>query len=159
MVSPLISIGESIGDVGDMVYDGMMEVVSGVEDLVGGFGNVVSYLNPVSDSFILSLAFVPEDGYLEDSVSDLKSVVDSKFTVLTQLEGITHSLENENFSYNDDWPGITADLSTYGIGEVVVVGGEAINYVKSSFKSWFTGFVYLMMAFFTYKRFMYLMDA
>lgn len=50
------------------------------------------------------------------------------------------------------WGGIKADFSNYGLGEIVVVSPDFVNYVAPKFKFWISGFIIFTTLFATWKR-------
>lgn len=76
-------------------------------------GNLLGYLNPASDDFVLKKAFIPEEDPLEEYMDTLKNTVSEKlgFTSWVDLVGNLQGIQGSSESYNDT-------ISVYGIGLV-----------------------------------------
>lgn len=123
-----------LSDIGDMFVGSMEFLVGPIEDLgrdigdwfsgvVASIDNIVSYLNPFSDTFFLKLAFVPSEGFFESFVSDIKQAYDEKFAFTHQVGYVLGRLFGAVINENPEPPSFTITLpgGKWGTGTVKII--------------------------------------
>ena len=125
---------------------------NGFDSITGFFGDLLSYLNPMSESFILKIAFVPSDGYFSDYVDSFGDMINNKFAVIGQLKDTLTAFGTAVSSNANSDFAITADLSRYGIGEQEIVSGVALRAYGEKMKFWIGGLLYFITAMWLFRR-------
>lgn len=123
-----------LADIGDMFLGSMEFLVEPIEnlgrnvgewfsDVVSSIDNIVSYLNPFSDTFFLKIAFVPSPGYFEQFISDLKEIYDEKFAFVHQIGYIFGRLFGAVLNESSEPPSFSITLpgGKWGSGSLKII--------------------------------------
>jgi hypothetical protein len=147
-----------IGSIIDAITGGISNIISFLSDkltpLYDAIVFIVDYLNPMSDSFILKIAFIPEEGYFQGKIEELALKAEDSVGLFSQLRD-TFSAIVDAVSDQDEWEGIKVQMSSYGvggIGEVTIVDPSFINYASYKVKYWVSGFIWFMLLLWLIKR-------
>jgi len=89
------------------VYSGVQTAVQSITDLPDRLGNVLKS--------VLRDLFVPDEEWLQEQSSGLRELVESKVAVVGQLRGVWDSAVAAFGSSGEDWQGIEAEGSFYGV--------------------------------------------
>lgn len=163
LVSPLNSVADAIDwvaqgignefdEMGQNLSDWFGGVTSSLSDLFDSVGSILDYLNPMSENNFLRILFIPSDGYFDAYVDDLKSMIDSKIPIYQQTLDTWDSVKTAVQDNLNDWSGITADFSRYGIGEIVVIDPTFVNAIAPKLRFWIGAALYFMTFLFIVKR-------
>lgn len=125
-------------------------VVGWIDKVITGIKQLADYLNPWSDRFALRLAFVPAVGYFDTYYGDLSLALTTKFSFFAQLKETVAALKSQQD--NDEWPGLFANFSYFGIGVQKVVDNKAANEYAHKIKYWIGGLLYFMTILFFIKK-------
>lgn len=60
-------------------------ILQNLKDILNSIKEILQYLNPESDKFLLKIAFVPSDGYFLNYVTEIKEAFFGKIPIFTQL--------------------------------------------------------------------------
>jgi hypothetical protein len=147
-----------IGSIIDAITGGISSIISfltgKLADLYGAIVSIVDYLNPMSESFILRIAFIPEEGYFQGKIQELTIKAEDSAGLFSQLRD-TFTAIVEAVNDQDEWEGIRVQMSSYGvggIGEVTIVDPSFINYSSYKVKYWISGFIWFMLLLWLIKR-------
>jgi hypothetical protein len=123
-------------------------------DLYGSLVSIVDYLNPMSESFILKIAFIPEEGYFQGKIEELSMKAEDSVGLFSQLRD-TFTAIVDAVNDQDEWEGIRVQMSSYGVGglgQVTIVDPSFINYASYKVKYWISGFIWFMLLLWLIKR-------
>lgn len=147
-----------IGSIIDAITGGISNIISfltgKLTDLYNSLVSIVDYLNPMSESFILRIAFIPEEGYFQGKIDELNTKAQDSVGLFSQLRD-TFTAIVEAVNDQDEWEGIRVQMSSYGvggIGEVTIVDPSFINYSSYKVKYWISGFIWFMLLLWLIKR-------
>lgn len=97
---------------------------------------------------------MPEEGYLEGKLEELKIKAQDSVGLLSQLEdtfyAVAEAVRDEN-----EWEGVKVDFSSYGvgaIGEVTIIDPSFINYAGPKIKFWISGLIWFMLMFWLIRK-------
>lgn len=134
MVTPFTSIANAINSIGNWIAENV--------------GQIVGWLNPNSDNFILKVAFVPSSEFMNSFTGDIKNSFEGKFAFVSQFLDTWESIRNT--VGKDQWEGITYNNPI--IGEVVIINPVAVNTYSNKIKFWIGGCVVLLTIVMTIRR-------
>lgn len=115
---------------------------------------MIDYFNPASDSFVLKIAFIPEEGYFESKIDELKNKAQDSVGLFSQLEGIFNAVA-QSVDDDDHWEGMKVDISSYGLGQisnVSIIDPTFINFVAPKIKLWISGLIWFMLLLWLVRR-------
>ena len=96
LAGPIAALGEGfnnfIDGVGDFFENLIESLGTWFEDLGQWFDNLISYLDPTSERFFLTLSIIPSEGYLEEYATDIKTMLDGKFTFISEIRDFLGNL-------------------------------------------------------------------
>lgn len=151
-------IGGLLEAIKNAITSGIGNVISFLtdkfSDLYGAIVSIVDYLNPMSESFILRIAFIPEEGYFQGKIEELNTKAQDSVGLFSQLRD-TFGAIVEAVNDQDEWEGVKVQMSSYGvggIGEVTIVDPRFINYASYKLKYWISGFIWFMLLLWLIKR-------
>ena len=119
--------GDWLLDIGNIVTEGLgvlAEPINNLKDeLSAFFSNLISYLNPLSENFILKIAFVPSEGYFEQFIGEIKDVFDEKFQFVDEIGNYLVRLFGAVYDENPDPPSFTVTLpgGKWGTGTIEII--------------------------------------
>lgn len=148
------AIGEGFSNLGLSFSNGINSILEVFTSIGEAIQQIISWLNPFSKDFILKLAFIPSEQYMNNYGDELKGVIMDKFAVVGQIHDTIKALTtaiDDNVLGNDFR--ITIDLSKYGIGKQDIVSMTALNYYGEKIKFWISGFIYFLVAMWLYRKF------
>lgn len=124
-----------------------------VKNIFSSIGEILNYINPLSEKFFLWIAFIPEDGYFENYSNKYQTLIKEKFAVVYQLRDTIEAFKTavESNAMGKEFS-ITADLSKYGIGEVEVVNGKAIHTYGEKLKFWIGGLMIFLTSAWLFRK-------
>jgi hypothetical protein len=108
----------------------------------------------MSESFILRIAFIPEEGYFQGKIEELSMKAGDSVGLFGQLRD-TFSAIVDAVIDQDEWEGVRVQMYSYGvggIGEVTIVDPSFINYASYKVKYWISGFIWFMLLLWLIKR-------
>lgn len=150
--------GGLFGDLAEVIAGGFSGIVSFLTDkfgqIHGSLVSLIDYFNPSSDSFILKIAFIPEEGYFENKINELKDKAQDSVGLFSQLEDTFNSVA-QAVTDDDHWEGVKVDLSCYGvgnIGEVMVIDPTFINFSSDKIKFWISGLIWFTLLLWLVRR-------
>jgi hypothetical protein len=157
--------GESNGIIGGLLESIINAITGGISDIIGfltgkladlysAIVSIVDYLNPMSESFILKIAFIPEEGYFQGKIEELSLKAGDSVGLFSQLKD-TFSAIVDAVNDQDEWEGIRVQMSSYGvggIGDITIVDPSFINYASYKLKYWISGFIWFMLLLWLIKR-------
>lgn len=83
---------------------------------------IINYLNPLHEKFFLKLAFIPSEGYFEDFINDIKTVINNKFSFISEIENFLNTIFNVVIDNNPSPPDFTINLPRkWGNKEVRII--------------------------------------
>lgn len=106
------SMGQYFSDLGSSFVDGLNDLYDGlakflddiwktIKSIFSSLDDLLDYINPFSDKFILKIAFIPEEGYLEDKLDDLKYDLERRFAFIDQIndsmKSVTKAVSSQKF--------------------------------------------------------------
>lgn len=95
------ALSKSIKDMWDGLTKNLIDLWDSIKDIFNSLKEMLSYINPFSDKFILKVAFIPEDGYFDEKVKDLKADVMARFAFFNQiddaLDSVTQAISTQQF--------------------------------------------------------------
>lgn len=95
------SIGKGIKDMWDGLSKNLNDLWESIKDIFNSVKSILNYINPFSDKFILKVAFIPEDGYFDKKVNDLKADVSARFAFFKQVDdalgAVTQAISTQQF--------------------------------------------------------------
>ena len=140
-----VDLGSDIGgwfsNVFGFLGDLLTDMGRGFVDVIKGIGNLLNYLNPFSEDFLLWIALIPEDGFFDNYVQDFDGLLKTKFGFFYQIKDTMDSIITAVKSHNTTWQGIQIDLSRYGVGEIDIVDPYAIQQYGEKVRFWIGGFL------------------
>ncbi|MBO8161986.1 MAG: hypothetical protein H0Z24_10195 [Thermosipho sp. (in: Bacteria)] len=125
-----------------VLASGISDVVSGIGSLLSSVTDLLDYINPFSDNFILKVAFVPSAGYFDQYWSDIRTAFEQKIPLVTQLYDFFSSVLG--VSYSESVPEFKISLpAKYGGVDVNIIDFSyfadyrdlILNFIR--FTSWF----------------------
>ena len=125
-----------------------------LSDLYSAIVSIVDYLNPMSDSFILKIAFIPEQGYFQGKIEELSDKAQDSVGLFSQLGDVFGSIADAVHDQHE-WEGVKVQMSSYGvggIGEVTIIDPSFINYASHKVKYWISGFIWFVVLLWLMKR-------
>jgi hypothetical protein len=108
----------------------------------------------MSESFILKIAFIPDEGYFQGKIQELTIKAEDSAGLFSQLRD-TFTAIVEAVNDQDEWEGIRVQMSSYGVGglgQVTIVDPSFINYASYKLKYWISGFIWFMLLLWLIKR-------
>lgn len=108
----------------------------------------------MSDSFLLKIALIPEQGYFQGKIQELTIKAEDSAGLFSQLRD-TFTAIVEAVNDQDEWEGIRVQMSSYGVGglgQVTIVDPSFINYSSYKVKYWISGFIWFMLLLWLIKR-------
>lgn len=115
------------------------------EDLPSNMLKLLNWFNPLSEDFFLKVAFVPDTAFMQQYTEQFDGLLKTKFGFFFQLVDTFKAMSSSIGSQVGTWDGIQIDLSNYGIGELDIVSGYAIQQYGEKMRFWIGG----IMIFFT----------
>ena len=88
----LLDIGNIVTERLGVLADPINMLGEGFNSFVSTIGQIINYINPWSEDFILKIALVPSEGYVETHVSEIKDVIDGKFAFIAEIQDFLSSL-------------------------------------------------------------------
>lgn len=107
-------------------------------------GSVLDYLNPWSDKFILKVAFVPSQDFMDSYKSDFNSALTEKFAFFYELSDSLQAMITAAQSNIDSWQGVSISLPQYGVGTIHVIDPQFANLAIPKIKFWIGGLMYFL---------------
>lgn len=107
--------------------DGFNNLINGIrdffEDTIAAIGEVLNYLNPLSEKFILKIAFIPSEGYFEEFAGEIKQSFDNKFAFISGIGDVLKRLFNCVIDTDPKPPEFTVNLpgGKWGRGKVKII--------------------------------------
>lgn len=151
-------IGGLLEAIKNAITGGISNIISfltgKLSDLYGSLVSIVDYLNPMSESFILKIAFIPEEGYFQRKIEELSDKAQDSVGLFSQLGGVFGSIADAVHDKNE-WDGVKVQMSSYGvggIGEVTIIDPSFINYASHKVKYWISGFIWFVVLLWLMKR-------
>ena len=96
LAGPIETLGEGfnnfIDGVGDFFENLIESLGTWFEDVGQWFDNLISYLDPTSDSFCLKVALVPSEGFIQEYVTDIKEMFDGRLTFISEIRDFLGNL-------------------------------------------------------------------
>lgn len=129
-------------------------VTNKVSEIYNGIVSLIDYLNPFSENFILKVAFIPEEGYFQRKIDELRIKAEESVGLLGQLKD-TFNAVAEAVTDEDEWEGVKVDMFSYGVGavgEVTIVDPSFINYAGPKIKFWISGLIWFMLLLWLIRR-------
>lgn len=122
---------------------GLLEtVVTWVQSISGSVSQILSYVNPFSDSFFLKVAFIPTAGYYQQYWNDIYKMYKDKIPIIGQLMDFFNDVKNVNYVESipvfevelpDDLGGHTLPIIDFGFfGDYRTL---ILNFIR--FTAWF----------------------
>jgi hypothetical protein len=108
----------------------------------------------MSESFILKIAFKPEEGYFQGKIEELGLKAEDSVGLFSQLRD-TFSAIVDAVNDQDEWDGIRVEMSSYGvggIGDITIVDPTFVNYVSYKLKYWISGLTWFMLLLWLIRR-------
>ena len=137
-LSPLFSVMETIGDIFEGFLGGLIDIYDAITDFFENFGS------KLIDA--LKSLFIPEEGFLEDNLSDIKDTFSNKFGVAIEMKDSI--LDAFDQVVHDEFAGIKINFDNSFLpisGEYYVVDPGPVNQYGDRVKPWISG----LMIFFT----------
>jgi hypothetical protein len=108
----------------------------------------------MSESFILKIAFIPEEGYFQGKIEELYVKAQDSVGLFSQLGDVFGAIVD---AVNDqhEWEGVKVQMSSYGvggIGEITIIDPSFINYASYKVKYWISGFIWFVVLLWLMKR-------
>lgn len=151
-------IGGLLESIVNAITGGISNIISfltdKLSDLYDSIVSIVDYLNPMSDSFILKIAFIPEQGYFQGKIEELTVKAEDSVGLFSQLKDTLTAIVDA-VNDVDEWEGVRVEMSSYGvggIGEVTIIDPRFINYASYKVKYWISGFIWFMLLLWLIKR-------
>lgn len=144
MVTPLVAVADAIEGVAVNIFNGFNYLFSQIT-------GILDYLNPFSQNFFIRIALVPSDGYLQGKIDELKTNMDNKFVVYGQIKDTVTSVRESHVDAQN-WEGIKADFSNYGIGEIEIVNPEFIKLAGPKLKFWISGLIWFVTGLYVIRK-------
>lgn len=147
-----------IGSIIDAITGGIGNIISfltdKLSDLYSSLVSIVDYLNPMSENFILKIAFIPDEGYFQGKIEELSLKAEDSVGLFSQLRD-TFSAIVDAVNDQDEWDGIRVQMSSYGvggIGDVTIVDPTFVNYASYKVKYWISGLIWFMLMLWLIRR-------
>ena len=108
----------------------------------------------MSESFILKIAFIPEEGYFQGKIQELADKAEDSIGLFGQLRDTFTAIVDAVHDQNE-WEGVRVQISSYGVGglgEVTIIDPTFINYVSNKVKYWISGFIWFVVLLWLMKR-------
>ncbi len=108
----------------------------------------------MSDSFILKIAFIPEEGYFQGKIEELSVKAQDSVGLFGQLGDVFGSIADAVHDQHE-WEGVKVQMSSYGVGglgQVTIVDPTFINYSAYKVKYWLSGFIWFVVLLWLMKR-------
>lgn len=118
-------------------------------DVINIIGDVLAYINPFSDKFLLKIAFIPKDGFIDKKVGDLKDTVEDRFAFINQINDAFKSVTSAIESHQ--WQGIKATVPIIN-KEVTVISPTFVNFAANKLKAWIGGLIVVILLGYLFKR-------
>lgn len=143
----LQSILDAIKALGQLVgLMALVDLITSIIDSLKGIGldiaSILDYLNPLSEHFILTIAFVPTPTYFKDFFKDIYDKFKEKIPIFAQV--FTFFGEIKNISYDKDIPSFLVHLpDDLGGKDLPIINFEffteyrpvVVNFIR--FTAWF----------------------
>lgn len=120
---------EGIGWLLNSIFEGINSIFEVLETIPSLFVQIISYLDPFSPNFILTIAFVPQGDYDDE----IKSAFDNKFGDLITVFTMFDSLKNR------EWDN---EAPTFEITVPQKYGGGTHNIIDFSFYGQYRDFIH-----------------
>lgn len=96
LAEPIEALGQGFNNFIDGIGEFFENLIDSLEtwfdNLGQWFDNLISYLDPTSERFFLTVALVPSEGFIEDYVTDTKEMLDGKFTFISEIRDFLGNL-------------------------------------------------------------------
>ena len=110
-----------------------------------GINNLQNFLDPSSDSFILKVAFVPRESFLQAYFNDMNTLIDSRISGISSLISYFEGTKN-TFEL-----GQAGEPPTFEIDLPAKYGGVSVSIIDFSFYTQYRRYIHnfiLMVAYF-----------
>ena len=99
------------------------DIKQGINTFVNSISNVINFINPWSDEFFLTVAFIPSDGFIETYVADIKEMFDGKFTFISEIRDFLGNLFGAVVEPNPEPPEFTINMpgGKWGTGSLKII--------------------------------------
>lgn len=80
-------------------------------------------LDPDSDKFILKVAFIPSEGYIQEFINDIKTILDNKFSFISEIGSFLGNILGAVIDTNPEPPEFKVNLpgGKWGSGSVQII--------------------------------------
>lgn len=111
-----------------------------MEIVIDPLTKIVSYLNPLSENFILKIAFIPEEGFIQDNFQILRQQLNDKLGIGNFVQESIDIMKD--MAEQEEWEGFSIIVPITG-QEIQVVNPDPINTFSPYFKGFISAFLYL----------------
>lgn len=142
-----------LGDWFTSLFDFLSNIIKAISDsfsdliskLSQWFLQLFEWINPLSENFILRIAFIPRDGYFDNYVTQFRTMVEIKLGAFTQFIDTFNAVVDAIKNNTIGWQGIVIDIPQFNIYNLEIINSQIINEYGNKLRFWIGG----MMIFFT----------
>lgn len=141
----------SIGNVLDNLWDWTLSLPGIISNSISDTLTwTLSLPSTIADSITSALtwAFVIPDGYIIARTTELDLSLSNKFTNVPDAKRFFSNYDGDM----NEWPGLSANFSHYGIGTQKVVDNKSANYYSRQIKMWIGAMLYFLTLLFIIRK-------
>lgn len=120
-----------------------------MEIVIQPLTTLVDYLNPLSDNFILKIAFIPEQDYITDNFQSLRQALLDKLGIGNFVQQTIDNMQDMQES--SEWQGFEITVPVTG-QTIQVVDPMPLNTFAPYFKGFISAFMYLYLGLMLIKK-------
>ena len=112
-----------------------------------------NYVNPFHEKFLLKIAFIPSDEFLETRLLSFEETIMDRLPVIGEIRDMLDSMSASDY-IDSTWAGVNIDFQgRYGLSEVQIISPVFINHVAPKIKFWLSGIMIFCCAMWSLNRF------
>lgn len=143
------ALAKSIKDMWDGLTKNLVDLWKSVGKIIDNFVEMLSYINPFSDKFILKVAFIPKEGHLQKELMEFRGTINRQFAFLSQIgdsfDAVRATVESSSFQgWKVRFPHTDRELQ--------VVNGFMIDAIAPKMRYFIGGFIVILMSIYVTKR-------